>query len=83
MYISLNLYRERELALQKQKATQEFIEDFKKAREQWKDLERHRMEEENKRIMEFARVQQEREKDRMSKKKEKENFMAKVQDAVS
>ena len=41
------------------------------------------MEEENKKIMEFARVQQEREKDRLSKKKEKDASMAKVQEAVS
>jgi len=40
--------RERELALQKQKATQEFIQEFKEAREQWKIIERQRMEEENK-----------------------------------
>jgi hypothetical protein len=76
-------FRERELALQKQKATQQFISDFKQARDQWKEIERQRMEEENRKIMEFARVQQEREADRMSKKKEKEQGMAKVQQAVS
>lgn len=41
------------------------------------------MEEENKRILQFANLQQEREADRMSKKKEKEQGMAKVQQAVS
>ena len=41
------------------------------------------MEEENKKIMEFARLQQIREQERLSKKKEKDASMAKVQDAVS
>ena len=75
--------RERELALTKQKATQQFIEDFKHARDQWKELERQRMEEENKRILEFAHVQQQREAARMSQKKAKEDSMAKVQQAVN
>ena len=82
-YLILFFFRERELSLQKQKATQAFIQDFKRAREQWKELERKRMEEENKKIMEFARLQQQREQERLSKKKEKFESMAKVQDAVS
>ena len=40
------------------------------------------MEEENKKIMEFARLQQIREQERLSKKKEKDASMAKVQEAV-
>ena len=80
--IIISFFRERELALQKQKATQAFIQDFKRAREQWKELERQRMEEENKKIMEFARLQQIREQERLSKKKEKDASMAKVQEAV-
>ncbi|WAR11219.1 MNS1-like protein [Mya arenaria] len=75
--------RERELALRKQKATQEFIQDFKAAREQWKILEKQRMEEENRKIMEFARVQKAREGERMAQKKAKEDSMAKVQQALA
>ena len=41
------------------------------------------MEEENKRILEFAKEQQEREEDRMEKKKEVEEAMNKVQQRVS
>ena len=78
----MSVCRERELALQKQKATQRFIEDFKRAREQWKELEKQRMEEENRRILEFAQQQQSREMERMAKKKEKESSMAAVQQAV-
>ena len=70
------------MALTKQRATQDFIRDFKRARENWKEQERQRMEEENRKIMEFARLQQERELDRLSKKKEKDASMAKVQEAV-
>ena len=83
MHFPSIVFRERELALQKQKATQAFIQDFKRAREQWKEMERQRMEEENRKIMEFAKVQQEREMDRLSKKKEKDASLAKVQEAVS
>lgn len=75
--------RERELALTKQRATQDFIRDFKRARENWKEQERQRMEEENRKIMEFARLQQERELERLSKKKEKDASMAKVQEALA
>lgn len=68
--------------MQKQKATQQFIADFKQAREQWKALEKLRMEEENRQILKFAHLQQEREAERMSQKKAKEDSMARVQQAV-
>lgn len=67
----------------KQKATQAYIEDFKNAREEWKIRERQRMEEENIKIREFARLQQLRENERMESKKAKEASMARVQEAVS
>jgi len=41
------------------------------------------MEEENKRILEFARQQQQREEERMEKKKQQEESMAAVQQKVS
>ena len=67
----------------KQKATQAYISEFKKAREEWKIRERQRMEEENMKIREFARLQQQREQERMESKKAKEASMARVQQAVS
>lgn len=41
------------------------------------------MEEENRKILEFARLQQEREEERMEKQKQQEEEMASVQQAVS
>ena len=67
----------------KQKATQAYISEFKKAREEWKVRERQRMEEENIKIRDFARLQQLRESERMQSKKAKEESMARVQQAVS
>lgn len=49
---------------------------------QWKQHERQLMEEENERILEFARQQQKREEDRMEKKKQQEESMAAVQTKV-
>jgi biopolymer transport protein ExbB/TolQ len=43
----INIFRDRELAMAKQKATQAYIAEFKNAREEWKVRERQRMEEEN------------------------------------
>jgi hypothetical protein len=56
----------------KQKATQAYIAEFKNAREEWKVRERQRMEEENIKIRDFARIQQLRESERMQNKKAKE-----------
>jgi hypothetical protein len=67
----------------KQKATQAYIAEFKNAREEWKVRERQRMEEENIKIRDFARIQQLRESERMQNKKAKEESMARVQQAVS
>ena len=82
-----NLYicthRERELAMAKRKSTQVYIEDFKKAREEWKIRERQRMEAENQKILEFSRLQKQRENERMESKKAKEEAMSRVQGAVS
>lgn len=78
-----NIFRDRELAMAKQKATQAYIAEFKNAREEWKVRERQRMEEENIKIRDFARLQQLRESERMENKKAKEESMARVQQAVS
>lgn len=75
--------RERELTMAKKKATQKYISEFKEAREEWKVLERERMEEENRKILQFSRLQEQRENARMESKKQKEEAMARVQNAVS
>lgn len=75
--------RERELALEKQRATQRYIEEFKEARDEWKIRERQRMEDENKNIMAFAKLQAQREGQRMESKKQKEDAMARVQNALA
>eukprot|EP00794_Sanderia_malayensis_P019520 gene19520-21450_t len=75
--------KELESRLEKQKATQKYIEEFMKKREEWKEYERNQMEEENRKILEFAKQQQEREEERMMKKKEKESAMSAVQQKLS
>lgn len=82
--INLNffVFRERELQFAKQKVTQKYIKEFKEARDQWKELERQRMEEENRKILEFAHLQKEREEMQMEEKKAREESMARVQNQV-
>lgn len=41
--------------------TKQYIEEFKVAQEEWKQKEKEAMEEENRKIMEFAKVQKARE----------------------
>ena len=54
-------HRERELQMEKQRMTKQYIEDFKVAQQEWKRKEKEAMEEENRKIMEFANVQKARE----------------------
>ena len=49
-----------ERKLERQRATREFIAEFKRKREEWKAMERQRMEEENHRIKEYAKTQEQR-----------------------
>uniref|UniRef100_A0A8C0JE95 Meiosis-specific nuclear structural protein 1 n=1 Tax=Chelonoidis abingdonii TaxID=106734 RepID=A0A8C0JE95_CHEAB len=58
---------ERQLKLEKMRATQRYIEEFKNEQAIWKRKKREEMEEENRKIMEFANMQQQREEDRMAK----------------
>jgi len=75
--------REQEMRLEKQLATQKFIEEFKQKREEWKRLERERLEEENRKVLEFADRQQVRENARMAAQQEAENAKAVVQQALA
>ena len=68
--------------MNKRKKTQQYISEFKKAREDWKQKEREKMEEENRKIMAFASLQKQRESEQNAQKKEREEAMGRVQKAV-
>ena len=69
--------------MEKKQATRRYVDEFKKKRQEWKDQEKQRLEEENVRILEFARMQQAREEDRMESKRQEEEAKALVQAKVS
>ena len=69
--------------MEKKHATRRYVDEFKKKRQEWKDQEKQRLEEENVRILEFARMQQAREEDRMESKRQEEEAKALVQAKVS
>lgn len=62
-----------------QKATREYVEEFKQQRELWKQRERQIMEEENKRIMEYAQIQKVRDDSVKAIKAAREEAMNKLQ----
>ena len=80
--VCVPLYSERERYLEKQHATRSYVEEFKRQRESWKEKERQRMEEENRRIMEFSKLQSQREGARMEAKREVEEARSRVQKEV-
>ncbi|XP_074522253.1 meiosis-specific nuclear structural protein 1-like isoform X1 [Halichoeres trimaculatus] len=63
---------ERQLKLEKVRATQQDIEEFKRQQAEWRRMEEEQMEAEKRRIMEFASHQQHMEEARMAKMKERE-----------
>ncbi|XP_072471897.1 meiosis-specific nuclear structural protein 1 [Notamacropus eugenii] len=63
---------ERQQQLEKMAATHRYIEEFKKERALWRVKKREEMEEENRKILEFACVQQQREEDRMAQAQKQE-----------
>lgn len=65
-------WRERQLKLEKVRATQQHIEEFKRQQAEWRRMEQEKMEGENKRIMEFASQQEQLEETRMAKIRERE-----------
>ena len=69
--------------MEKKHATRRYVDEFKKKRQEWKDQEKQRLEEENLRILDFARMQQAREEDRMESKRQEEEAKAVVQAKVS
>lgn len=53
-------------------ATQRHIEEFKKQQAEWRSLESEKMEEENRRILEYAKYQERKEADRMASARQRE-----------
>lgn len=74
---------EQERRLEKQRATRAYIEEFKAKREQWKKEELQRQQEENRKILEFAQQQTNRETSRMDAARVKEEAMSKLQEDLS
>jgi hypothetical protein len=62
-----------------QKVTREYVDEFKRQRELWKQHEREIMENENKRILEYSRIQRQRDDSLKAYKQAKEEAMGKVQ----
>lgn len=65
------------------KATQTYIEEFKKEQAIWRRKKQEEMEEENRKIMEFASIQRQREEDRMAKARDAEEKKQRLQSMVS
>ena len=60
-----------------------YVEEFMRQREGWKELEKHRLEEENQRILDFAKLQAEREHARQMARKEAEEMRSEIVKQVS
>lgn len=71
--------KEFERKLLAQKATREYIDDFKHQRELWKQQERETMEAENRQIMEYSKLQKERDDVQKASKRARDEQVEKVQ----
>ncbi|XP_036010534.1 meiosis-specific nuclear structural protein 1 isoform X1 [Mus musculus] len=58
---------ERQQKLEKKNAIQKYIEEFQRAQDFWRQKKREEMEEENRKIIEFANIQEQREGERMAR----------------
>uniref|UniRef100_K7G6B3 Meiosis-specific nuclear structural protein 1 n=1 Tax=Pelodiscus sinensis TaxID=13735 RepID=K7G6B3_PELSI len=74
---------EKQLKLDKMRATQRYIEEFKKEQAIWRRKKREEMEEENRKIMVFANMKQQREEDRMAKAQASEERKQKLQNMIA
>ncbi|KAG7509829.1 hypothetical protein JOB18_006232 [Solea senegalensis] len=74
---------ERQLKLEKVRATKQHIEEFKRQQDEWRRMEQERMEAENRRIMEFVKRQQLVEESRMAKMREREKAKEQLQTMLS
>ncbi|XP_060715305.1 meiosis-specific nuclear structural protein 1 isoform X1 [Tachysurus vachellii] len=71
--------KKHELRLEMVAATQRYIEEFKNQQAEWRRLEREKMEEENRRILEYAKYQERKEEDRMSSVRQRDTIKEKLQ----
>lgn len=78
-----SIYREKQRKLDKIRETQTYIEEFIKEQAIWRKRKQEEMEEENRKIMEFANMQRQREDDRMAKVRDTEEKKQKVHNMVS
>ena len=76
------LFRERQQKLEKVNTIRRYIEEFKKEQALWRKKKHEEMEEENRKIIEFAKMQQQREEDRMAKVQESEEKRLQLQNMV-
>ncbi|CAL8351846.1 unnamed protein product [Merluccius merluccius] len=74
---------ERQLKLEKVRATQQYIEEFQKQQAEWRRLEREKIEAENRRIREFSSYQQQMEETRMAKIHEREQAKQHLQQMLT
>ncbi|NXJ45879.1 MNS1 protein, partial [Spizaetus tyrannus] len=74
---------EKQLKLDKMRATQTCIEEFKKEQAIWRRRKQEEMEEEHKKIMEFANIQRQREEDRMAKVRDAEEKKQRLQSMIA
>lgn len=76
------LFRERQQKLEKRNAIQKYIEEFQRAQDLWRQKKREEMEEENRKILEFAKIQEQREGERMARVQESEEKRVQRQNLV-
>nr|CAD7425916.1 unnamed protein product [Timema monikensis] len=75
--------REMEQKMINMQKTQEEIEEFRKAREAWKQKERMEMEEENRRLAEYVQMQDMAQQQKMELMRQKEEEKAKVMEKIA
>lgn len=76
------LFRERQQKLEKRNAIQKYNEEFQKEQALWRQRKREEMEEENRKIIEFANIQQQREGERLARIQQSEEKRAQRQNLV-
>ncbi|NWI54368.1 MNS1 protein, partial [Calyptomena viridis] len=74
---------EKQRKLDKIRQTQMYIEEFIKEQAIWRKRKKEEMEEENRKIMEFASMQQQRKDDRMAKVRDTEEKKQRVQNMIA
>ncbi|KFQ22093.1 Meiosis-specific nuclear structural protein 1, partial [Mesitornis unicolor] len=74
---------EKQLKLDKMRATQTYIEEFKKEQAIWKRKKQEEIEEENRKIVEFVNMQRQREEDWLAKVRDTEEKKERLQSMVA